>query len=72
MGAGDKGFFNGGRAGRAAALLAIVLTAGGCQMRGDFRPLSSEGVPPPRLVDVPRPCTAAEAARERTADTRCE
>ncbi len=69
MNATEKNFFKGGCA---AALLAVVLAATGCQTRGDFRPLSSEGVPPPRLVDVPRPCTAAEAARPRTADMRCE
>lgn len=71
MGAGmstaEKDYF-----GRAAAWVAIALVLGGCQTRGDFRPLSSEGVPPPQLVDVPRPCTAAEAAGDRTAGTRCE
>ena len=71
MDAGQAVFSNGGRARRAGTWLAIALVLGGCQMRGDFRPLSSEGVPPPRLVDVPRPCTDAEA-RERTAGTRCE
>ena len=69
MNATKKNFSTGRRA---AAALAVILALGGCQTRGDFRPLSSEGVPPPRLVDVPRPCTAAEAARPRTADTRCE
>jgi hypothetical protein len=69
MHATHKDFIKGARV---AALLAVMLAAAGCQTRGDFRPLSSEGVPPPRLVDVPRPCTAAEAARPRTADTRCE
>jgi hypothetical protein len=57
---------------RAAAWVAIAFVLAGCQTRGEFRPLSSEGVPPPQLVEVPRPCTAAEAARERTAGTRCE
>ncbi|RYZ03732.1 MAG: hypothetical protein EOO24_13535 [Comamonadaceae bacterium] len=57
---------------RALAVAAIVMALGGCQTRGNFRPLSSEGVPPPQLVDVPRPCTAAETARDRVAGKRCE
>ena len=69
MHATKKNFSNGRRA---VAALAVILAVAGCQTRGEFRPLSSEGVPPPRLVDVPRPCTAAEAARPRTADSRCE
>ena len=58
------------------ALLALATAASllaGCQWRGDVRPLSSEGVPPPRIVDVPRPCQAGETPRNTgPAEVRCE
>lgn len=42
----------------AVAILMLVLASalGGCQMRGDVRPLSSDIVPPPVMVEVPPQC----------------
>lgn len=45
---------------RALFLLSLVLL-GGCQFRGEPRPLSSEAQPPPAFVDAPAHCTAARA-----------
>ena len=39
-----------------AALLLLASALTGCQMRGDVRPLSSDIVPPPVMVDVPVQC----------------
>ncbi len=43
----------------AGCVLAVAL--GGCQMRGDVRPLSSEAPPPPVFVDVDTGCHAPGA-----------
>lgn len=45
---------------RALLLLSLVLL-GGCQFRGEPRPLSSEALPPPAFVDAPARCTATRA-----------
>lgn len=52
----------------AAMLLALASCLTGCQMRGDVRPLSSDIVPPPVLVDVPSECRDASG---RIVAARC-
>jgi hypothetical protein len=42
-------------------LVLLLVLLGGCQFRGEPRPLSSEAPPPPAFVDAPARCTAARA-----------